>query len=173
MKTFRFGVLQAVIMALFAGMCVLILLMTASRITGLYVDRFLWAEEASRYMMIWMAFLSAILAAKSNAHFRMTALTGGIRSAAVRRALGLIATVCSAAIMIIVLYYGYHLIARLMRSGQSSPVMFIPMWITYLAIPVGFAGMLFWMLVNEFKALRTGGAEAEPVPGKAEEEAET
>ncbi|MCD8350228.1 MAG: TRAP transporter small permease [Planctomycetaceae bacterium] len=159
MKKQSIGIVQWLIMILFTVMCVLILVMTVSRITGLAVDRFLWAEEASRYLMIWMSFLAAILAARSNSHFRMTALTGGIRSPAVRRALGALAALCSVAIMVVVLYYGYHLILRQIRSGQSSPVMLIPMWTTYLAIPVGFAGMLMWTVVNEVRAFRSGAAD--------------
>lgn len=149
-------------MGLFTVMCLLILVMTISRITGIATDRFLWAEEVSRYLMVWMSFLAAILAARSNSHFRMTALVGGIRSPKIRKALGIVAALCSAAIMIVVLYHGYHLIMRQVRSGQSSPVMLIPMWIPYLAIPVGFAGMLFWTIVNEVKALRSAPAVTAP-----------
>lgn len=160
MKKQSLGVVHWLIMALFTVMCLLILIMTLSRITGIATDRFLWAEEVSRYLMVWMSFLAAILAARSNSHFRMTALVGGIRSPKVRKALGMLAALCSVAIMIAVLYHGYHLILRQMRSGQSSPVMLIPMWIPYLAIPVGFAGMLFWAIVNEIRALRSVTAAA-------------
>ncbi len=158
MKKQSIGIVHWLIMILFTVMCLLILIMTASRITGIAVDRFLWAEEASRYLMIWMSFLAAVLAARSNSHFRMTALTGSIRSPAVRRAVEALAVLCSVLIMAVILYYGYHLIVRQIRSGQSSPVMLIPMWATYLAIPVSFAGMLVWTVVNGVRAFRAGAA---------------
>ncbi|MCL2001576.1 MAG: TRAP transporter small permease, partial [Planctomycetes bacterium] len=138
---------------IFPIMCVLILLMTVTRVAKVYTEYFVWAEEAARYLMIWMAFLAAIIAAKNNSHFRMTAVAQFLPPK-ISKAVELLATLLSVAIMSILIYYGYNLIMRQMRNGQLSPILMIPMWIPYLAIPFGLLGMLIRTVIREARALR-------------------
>ena len=148
----------ALILIIFPIMCVLILLMTTTRITKTFTEYFIWAEEAARYLMIWMAFLAAIVGAKTNSHFRMTALAD-ILPPKLAKAARFLATLLSVAIMAIMIYYGFILIMRQMRGGQLSPILMIPMWIPYLAIPFGLVGMLIRTIVREVRTFRSKPAE--------------
>ncbi len=166
MKKYILNFERTLILIIFPIMCLLILLMTISRITMLYTEYFTWAEEAARYLMIWMAFLAAMMGAKTNSHFRMTTIYNMV-SPRTGRVIQFIANLLSIAIMAVVIYYGYNLITRMMRSGQLSPVMMIPMWIAYLSIPVGFVGMLVYTLIREGRLLR-GAAETRKEEGAPE-----
>ncbi len=157
MKNHLFRFERTLILIIFPIMCLLILLMTISRITMLYTEYFTWAEEAARYLMIWMAFLAAMAGAKTNSHFRMTTIYNMV-SPGTGKVIQTVANLFSLGIMAIIIYYGYHLITRQMRSGQLSPIMMIPMWIPYLAIPAGFVGMFVHTLVREYRLLKAASA---------------
>ncbi len=98
-----------------------------------------WSEEVGRYVMIWLGFLGASLAVHQGLHVgvefvlnwappRLAAWLWGVARAGV------------AAFLLIVMSYGFYLVANLW--DQLSPVLEIRMTWPYLAIPVGSLLML-------------------------------
>ena len=59
-------------------MCIIILLNTLARITGLFTAQLIWAEEFARYLMIWMAFIGAALVMQEDGHYKMTAVVDAL-----------------------------------------------------------------------------------------------
>ena len=130
-------------------MVVLIFLMTVFRGMDLFTGQFVWAEECARYMMIWMAFLGIGPAAIDNLHFRVTAFAGLFKGST-RKIIDTAAVAMTACMLAAGIYYGSRMVMRIFVIGQTSPVMKIPMWIPYIAIPVGLTNMLIRTLVREF-----------------------
>ena len=144
---------RGLMLIIFPIMCILIFVMTLSRIFGIGTDYMVWAEEASRYLMIWMAFLAVVSAARSSSHFRMGAVVDNLPPK-FSKLIKTLANLLTIAIMIILLYHGYRLLNRQIASGQTSPVLNIPIWIPYLAIPVGMLGLLAHTVIHQIRLLR-------------------
>ena len=94
-----------------------------------------WFDEASRYLVIFATFAGAGMAVKYGAHFSMEAATqyAPPRLAAVMR---LLANLLSAAVMLVIAWYGLEQTRLLARYGMSTASLGMPMWIAYTPIPV-------------------------------------
>jgi TRAP-type transport system small permease protein len=126
--------LTAVSVALLAGYFVLVLLQVFFR----YVlnESLFWAEELVRGAMLWGIMLSSALVAASRGHIRVEVLElmlppGG------RRMVVWTANALTLAFSLILLWAGIQFIDRTWM--QQSPVLDVPKWTVYLAIPVGAA----------------------------------
>ena len=113
-----------------------------------------WAEELSLYLIVWIVFIGSSVAVRTRGHIAVDLLPV-VLSPANRQRLAL----AIAALMLIFLatffyYSGLHVL-RVQSSGQVTPVMQGPMWLTYLAMPVGSALMflrtaqLVWQMLRE------------------------
>lgn len=113
-----------------------------------------WAEELSLYLIVWIVFIGSSVAVRTRGHIAIDLLPMML-SPANRQRLAL----AVAALMLIFLatffyYSGLHVL-RVQSSGQVTPVMQGPMWVTYLAMPVGSALMflrtaqLVWRMLRE------------------------
>jgi TRAP-type transport system small permease protein len=132
---------RALIIAVLAAMALIVFANVALRFL---TDRsILWAEEVSRYAMIWLTFLGAGLVLRHGGHIGIDALqTSFPRRAAVIRA------------AIFVLLLGFFAFmawigARysLLAWGQTTPVLRIPVGFVYLALPIGFALLIAHLLL--------------------------
>lgn len=95
-----------------------------------------WAEEAARYMMIYMAYLAAPLALRAGGHIRITVLTDRLRGvwADVFRMVGHLMV---GSLAVTVAYHGWSLIQLV--SFQQTPAMRISMSVPYFSVVVGSA----------------------------------
>ncbi len=115
-----------------------------------------WAEELIRYLMIWITFIGGSLCARQGAHIRMDFLMTLLPRWTHRwidGAIYAIAGVFCAAMTI----YGIRLVAFTVAMGQMSPALKMPMWVPYLAIPLGSAMMtlrFFQLLLAQKGACR-------------------
>lgn len=100
-----------------------------------------WAEEFIKYLMIWITFIGGSICVREGAHIRMDfllcKLPKSARSMADRVVYVLSALFCGA-----MAFYGGQIVAFTVKTGQVSPALKIPMWIVYLAIPIGCALMM-------------------------------
>lgn len=94
-----------------------------------------WSDEIARYLMVWLALLSFSVALKEKRHI---GLTLGIQAIPFK-----IRPYFYLLIDLVVLYFCFFIsyqgvkIAKFV-SLQRSPSVYIPMWIPYLSIPIGF-----------------------------------
>ena len=105
---------EILLVVLMVIMCVIIFVATVARFTNLFVIS--WAEELARYCMIWIIFLGIGVAAQN-----ISAL-----DAVLVIAFNLVAS-----------YFGIMIVQKQMAGGQITPSLNWPMWIIYLAIPIG------------------------------------
>jgi TRAP-type C4-dicarboxylate transport system permease small subunit len=144
--------LQAVSVALLASYFVLVLLQVFFR----YVlnESLFWAEEVVRGALLWGIMVTTPLVAAARGHIRIEALEVVLPPAG-RRVVNWAANVLTLAFTLTLLWAGIQFIDRTWM--QQSPVLDVPKWTVYLAIPVGAALEALFMLL-------TWNAEQQPEP---------
>ncbi len=125
-------------------------------------DPLAWSEESARYMMVWVTFLGAGYAMGKGRHIGVTMFVDHLPEGA-RRKVTLAGQLLIIVFMAAVAVQGVKLIIGLW--GQTSPAMDFPMWIPYMAIPIGATYMLLHLLAlvlgNSDQALSTADLELE------------
>lgn len=117
-----------------------------------------WSEELSRYLMVWATFIGAGLAALDNAHIGVEFFVNlfGKKLSKVFLAITFLIVLGTS---IALVDYSWIVVQYQLTTGQESPAMEIPMWIPYLALPVGFVYMILCFslaFVRNLKADREG-----------------
>ncbi|MGZ8259083.1 MAG: TRAP transporter small permease [Caldimonas sp.] len=128
---------RAVLIALMAGMALLVIANVIARY--LFNHSFIWAEELSRYMMIWVGFLGAGLVLRVGAHIAVDVFQDMVprRAAQAMRAAALFVLAVS---LLAMLWLGGSYVV--FAWGQETPVLNWNFALVYVAIPVGALLML-------------------------------
>lgn len=95
-----------------------------------------WSEELARYIMIWMAYIGASLGIKKNAHFGVEAVVNMLPSYISKYA-DLFRTVIMLLFNGLIIYFSILIMKHQIDIEQTSPALFMPIWIAYLAVPTG------------------------------------
>lgn len=126
-----------VLVALMAGMSVLVI----ANVIGRYAfnHSFVWAEELSRYMMVWVGFLGSGLVLRLGAHLAVDVFQDLLPRRAAQAARVLVVALLAATFAAMLwLGIGYVQFAW----DQETPVLNWNFGLVYLAIPVGALLML-------------------------------
>ncbi|MBI3371225.1 MAG: TRAP transporter small permease [Betaproteobacteria bacterium] len=131
---------RVLLMMLLALMSVLVLANVMLRYTT--GDSIVWAEELSRYLMIWLTFLGAGLVLRHGGHLAIDNVQDAIPAHAGRilRALILLSV---AAFAVAMTWLGTSYIIR--AWAQTTPVMELPFGLVYSALPAGFLFLIIHM----------------------------
>lgn len=131
-----------------------------------------WADEAARYLMIWMTFSGAGLALRYGGHVAITNLqeqlpTRGQQVMRAMLALGLL------------LFFGYMVHVGIQYAQrmqfQVTPALRLPFLYVYTAMPVGFSLLIVhlcliarpFILAGQFKSRASDDGTADTMPGAA------
>lgn len=126
-----------------------------------------WAEEMARYCMIWATFIGIGAGVKAKAHVGVEGLVN-LFPEKPRRAVNAAAAVIAVILYAVLFVLAAYLTMSIAGTGQTSPAMRCPMWLAYLALPVGlFMSVIRGLqitagLIREAKgqgSLRTEGGE--------------
>jgi TRAP-type C4-dicarboxylate transport system permease small subunit len=117
--------------------------------------RLTWAQELAIFMMIWMAKFGAAYGVRAGIHVGVDLLVEQLEPAK-RRIVILAALGAGALFTAIVGTLGARLVWHIAEMGQTSAVMELPMWVVYLAVPLGSYLMCFRFLQVAWRFLRTG-----------------
>ncbi|MGL4789760.1 MAG: TRAP transporter small permease [Anaerotignaceae bacterium] len=133
----------------FEGYCCILTLTAMSVIVFIQVIfRFVlksslpWSEEASRYLLVWTAFLGGAYGVRQGAHIGIEAFSMLLPKKA-QQILNILIMVACIVICGIIFNYGFSIVQTQLSRGQLSPAMRIPMGYMYAAIPVG---MVFFII---------------------------
>lgn len=96
-----------------------------------------WAEELTRYIMVWVVFVGSSYCVKKNIHVTMDAVFNRFKDNTKRYILILIYAICSG-MSFYLSYMGYVHTRAVYYSQQISPALLLPMWWVYLAYVIGF-----------------------------------
>jgi TRAP-type C4-dicarboxylate transport system permease small subunit len=110
-----------------------------------------WPEELARFLFVWVALLGAALALRHGAHFSIEALVKRF-SKRWQLITALLIHSLLALFILVVTVKGFELAIRI-REQLSSGIE-ISMTFPYLAVPVSFAVMLKYILVDIFKLIK-------------------
>ena len=137
------AVLTAAAVMLLAGYFVVVVLQVIFRY--MLNDSLYWAEEFVRAAMIWGVMVASALVAASRNHIRVEVLELMLPPAG-RRVVVFVANTLSLAFCLLLLWAGVEFVDR--TFFQRSPMLDIPKWWVYLAIPVGAALEALLMLLT-------------------------
>jgi len=118
-------------------MIVMVLIMFIQS-TSRYVfgTSFSWGSELAQYLHIWQIWIGASLAVRMQSHIKVDVFIN-LFSLKTKKYLNLIAILCWFSFAGFLAFEGSKYVSEVMTSGQVSPSLQVPMWIPYLAIPIG------------------------------------
>lgn len=117
-----------------AAMVIDIFVATFGRYTTLF--SLPWAEELSRYLMIWVVFIGAGAVAGDGSHYGVDIIVANLPPLGQKICL-ILTDIFIAAFCIFVAYYGMQNVISQFQKGQVSSAIHIPIWIMYMAVIIG------------------------------------
>lgn len=112
-----------------------------------------WAEEFSRYVMLYQVWVGASYAVHEDAHIRITALIGKL-SGGRHRGMDLVVLTLWLLFALWLTVEGCVLVGKIAAMGQVSSAMRIPMTIPYASVPIGGALMTVRLVQKIVERLR-------------------
>ncbi|MBD8013559.1 TRAP transporter small permease [Planococcus wigleyi] len=109
-----------------------------------------WTEEMARYIHIFQVWIGASYAVKLREHIRVEAFITRFKGLP-RKILETISLIIWFAMALFLAYFGTDLVLSSIANGQVTPAMQLPMWIPFLAIPLGGIGMCIRLIQQLIK----------------------
>lgn len=117
--------------------------------------RLTWAQELCIFMVVWMAKFGAAYGVRTGIHVGVDILVEHLEGTPQR--LLIVAGLLAGALFTgIVGTLGAHLVWHIAGTGQTSAVLEWPMWLVYLAVPLGSFLMCYRFLEVAWTFWRTG-----------------
>jgi len=114
-----------------------------------------WAQELCIIMFVWMAKFGAAYGVRTGIHVGVDVLINNL-SERWRRGFVLFGLLAGATFTALVGSFGANFVWHIAHTETTSPDLEIPVWIVYLAIPLGSYLMCFRFLQVAWAFLRTG-----------------
>ena len=114
-----------------------------------------WAQELTIYLFIWMAKFGAAYGVRTGIHIGVDFVVNSA-SPANRRRLIITALSLGAIFTGVIAFFGARWVIFIYGTGQESPDLEMPMWIIYLAIPLGSGLMCYRFLQVLAGFIKTG-----------------
>jgi C4-dicarboxylate transporter DctM subunit len=114
-----------------------------------------WAQELCIYMFIWMAKFGAAYGVRTGIHVGVDVLVNILPKHSRKRVITF-ALFCGALFTFIVAAFGASFVVQMFQTGQQSNDLEAPMWIVYLAIPLGSGLMCFRFMQVAWAFHRSG-----------------
>jgi C4-dicarboxylate transporter DctQ subunit len=114
-----------------------------------------WAQEACIYMFVWMAKFGAAYGVRTGIHVGVDVVINHLPEL-LRRKCIFFGLAAGALFTGVVAAFGANFVWQLSHTNQTSPDMELPMWLVYLAIPLGSGLMCFRFLQVAWNFRRTG-----------------
>lgn len=131
-----------------------------------------WADEAARYLMIWMTFTGAGLILRIGGHVAITNLQDALPAKGQK--------IMRAALVVgLLIFFGFMVQVGIQYAQrmqfQVTPALRIPFIYVYAAMPVGFGLLIVHLLLiarpfiaaGTYRPLDGSGTDAEAMPGGA------
>src|SRR5262249_33580862 len=119
-----------------------------------FASGFLGAR-AVHLLFIWMAKFGAAYGVRTGIHVGVDVLVNMLPAGSRKRVI-LFAILCGAFFTAVVALFGAAFVSQMYATDQVSPDLEAPMWIVYLAIPLGSGLMCFRFLQVSWTFFRTG-----------------
>ena len=114
-----------------------------------------WAQELTIYLFIWMAKFGAAYGVRTGIHIGVDFVVNAARPS-LRRLLTIAAMGLGMVFTGVIAFFGARWVVFIYGTGQISPDLEWPMWVIYLAIPLG-SGLMCYRFIQALSLfLRTG-----------------
>lgn len=114
----------------------------------------IWAAELSQLCLIWGSLIAMAWCLRERRHIRITAITGLLPHRP-RLAAEAAAMLAVAAFSVVVIWKGFEIFWDSFERGRTTGSMLdLPIWITELAIPFGFAMLMVQAVIEALRAVR-------------------
>lgn len=114
-----------------------------------------WTQELCIYLFIWMAKFGAAYGVRTGIHVGVDVLVRSLAPAK-QKFFVVLSLSCGALFTAIIALLGTKFVHFIYVTGQISPDLEMPMWIIYLAIPLGSTLMCYRFLQVMWHYLKTG-----------------
>lgn len=141
-----FAHIEEVVSSFFLGLMAIVI--TTQVIFRYFISYSLaWPEELGRYLFIASVYIGASYVEQNQKHLAITVLctNGGTWC---KKWLPLVAMSISTMFCILMTVWGAQMVLFMYKTGQLAPAIEIPMYIVYLSIPLGMAGMGIRSFIN-------------------------
>ena len=133
----------------------LLLVFASTCVRYLDLGSLTWAEEASRYLMIWAAYAGISLGIKHNDHFSISffvdKFTGNMKKTLFLVRSGLVFLFAA-----IVLYYTSIIITNQMVNNQLSPSLGLPIWVVYSSMAFCSTMIILRITIITIRGIKSG-----------------
>ncbi len=160
--------LKAVVVALCAGIAIVLMLRVIMRFTPV-TFAMTWSDEIVEWMMAYMIFLTSALIMRDGEHFQVDLLQERFKGTLFIRILNFLITLVNLGFFIVFTYYAVKLFTS---AHQTTPILRFPVQVAYTSIVLGSVLISIYCLrdvVVKFMELIKGSPE--PVKEEAKEEA--
>src|SRR5699024_7810825 len=100
-----------------------------------------WSQEFIRYSFIWITFIGGAICVRYGGHVSIDVVDSFLKEKS-RKVILFIATTFSLVFLIWVFLIGVEAVYFNYSNGQTTPTLSIPIYLVYLAIPLGFLLMI-------------------------------
>ena len=114
-----------------------------------------WAQELCIIMFVWMAKFGAAYGVRTGVHVGVDVAINQLKSPSKHWVI-LFGLACGAFFTFVIGSFGFRFVLHMYETGQQSNDLEAPMWIVYLAIPLGSYLMCFRFLQVALAFYRTG-----------------
>lgn len=127
--------LEWIVVSLFAALIIAVLWGVVSRyLPGVRPSS--WTEELSIYLLVWLTLLAAALGFRTHAHLGVDYFVKKLDPAAAK-----VAALCSELAVFgfaafVLVFGGWLLVSETLATGQTTPVLGLPVGWFYLAVPI-------------------------------------
>ena len=118
-----------------------------------------WSEELARFLVVWSIFIGVAIGVRNNQHIGVDALLRFLPHKLLL-ASEVLLNLIGVVVISILVYTSIDFIKATIEYGQLSPAMRIPMYIPYIAMPVGLSLSIVHFIHNIVK-LFTNPKQAE------------
>lgn len=107
-----------------------------------------FSEELNQFLIVLVTFMGMGYAARQGRHIRMTALYDQLSDRG-RKILMIFICAVTSLIMFLLAYYAYGYVAKIERMGKVTPALQLPLYLTYIWVPIGFliTGIQYFLTV--------------------------
>jgi len=127
---------EAVVLAL--GVAIMAIVSVANVIGRFALGESLFfVEELNRFLIVLITFVGIGYAARMGRHIRMSALYDALPDV-LRKALMVVICIVTGAAMFVLAWYAYFYVVQVANSGRIAPSLRMPVYYTFLWVPVGF-----------------------------------
>ena len=141
---------EHILAVLLPVMCITIFISTFTRFTNIFIIS--WAEELTRYCMVWMTYFGISAAAKRGENFCVTVFAEMLPPS-IRKVISVIRMVLMLIFTFIVTKYGFTILENQFGMQQVSPSLNWPMWCVYSVIIIGCVLMTIRYIIYETKTI--------------------